>query len=62
MVKIPHEPLCAMPTEAVCIGCLLVELRSDAAHGSVAERAEAYVKLIALRDLVGAHIADIEGA
>lgn len=58
--KVLHDPLCAMPIEATCIGCLLVELRSDATYESPADRAEAYITLTILRDAIDAIIEDLD--
>ncbi len=57
----PHDPLCALPA-AKCVGCLLVELRSDATYESdPVDKQAALDSLIALRDLVQAHIDDVVG-
>lgn len=55
-----HEPLCARQEPPECLGCLLVELRSDATYEEDPEaRAVALERLASIRDLVQAHLDDV---
>ena len=58
-----HEFLCAWQEEFSprnCYGCLLVELRSDAAYSNSAPERERAKQLLAeLRDSTDAHLADV---
>jgi hypothetical protein len=58
-----HDPLCAYPITVPgrfhCIGCWLVELRSDAAYGSPPAREEAIKTLRELIDMAQAHLHDV---
>ncbi len=60
-----HDPLCvyrALPYEATCFGCLLVELRSDAIYADDPEvREQARENLRGLAEMAQAHLLDAMG-
>ena len=58
--KHQHDPLCALP-EVCCVGCLLVDLRSEATYAQGAKRKEAVARLVEIRDLVQGHLDDVYG-